>query len=80
MLKLTKLSGTPTTFILWAQDVEENTALKIDRIVLGSASGSSYVSEMDLPRFEVTLHFAPPLSNGKEMASEIRTSTVARGQ
>jgi hypothetical protein len=67
MLKLSKISGTPATFMLMVNDTEA-TGSGTARLVILSRPGSSYVSSMTLPQYEVTLHFATPKNSRKEMA------------
>ena len=42
----------------------------------GRSSERAFVSAMDLPQFEVTLHFAVPANSGKEVA-EMHTASAA---
>ena len=77
MLTLTRTSGKPASFMLYAKDVDVDTGSETARLVIQkSKSGTSYVSAMDLPQFEVTLHFAAPANSGKEVA-EMRTASAA---
>ncbi|MGA6982726.1 MAG: hypothetical protein WCC95_05165 [Candidatus Sulfotelmatobacter sp.] len=73
MLKLTKLTGAPASFILMASDTEAGTTSSTARLVISSEGGSTYASTMELPQFELTLHFAAPL---KELAV-VRTASAA---
>jgi hypothetical protein len=68
MLKLTKLSGTTASFMLMVNDTDVADGSETARLVIHSTSGSSYVSSMTLPQFEVTLHFAPPKNPEKVIA------------
>jgi hypothetical protein len=76
MLKLTKLTGKPASFMLLVNDTEEATGSEPASLVINSKFGTSYVSAMNLPQFEVTLHFAAPISSGKEVAEIPAASTV----
>ena len=76
MLTLTKITGKPASFMLFSTDVEAATGSETARLVIESESGKSYVSAMDLPQFEVTLHFAAPANSGKEVA-ELHTALAA---
>jgi hypothetical protein len=76
MLKITKVYGKPASFMLLVNDTEEITGSETARLVIDSKFGTSYVSAMDLPQFEVTLHFAAPASSGTEVA-EIHTTSAA---
>jgi hypothetical protein len=74
MLTLTKISGAPASFMLMVNDTE--TA----RLVIHSKSGSSYVSSMTLPLFEITLHFAAPKNYDKEIAQAHTSATNISAQ
>jgi hypothetical protein len=76
MLTLTKTTGKPASFILFARDIDAAPASETARLEILSKFGTSYVSAMDLPQFEVTLHFATPANSGKEVA-EMRTAAAA---
>ena len=76
MLILTRTTGKPATFMLFSTDVEAATGSETAHLVIESESGKSYVSAMDLPQFEVTLHFAAPANSGKEVA-ELHTALAA---
>ncbi|MFZ0320502.1 MAG: hypothetical protein WAL56_15375 [Candidatus Sulfotelmatobacter sp.] len=77
MLTLTKSTGKPASFMLYAKDIDVDAGSETARLVIQkSKSGTSYVSAMDLPQFEVTLHFAAPANSGKEVA-EMRTASAA---
>jgi hypothetical protein len=75
MLRLRKLSGTPASFMLLVNDTEASSS-DTARLVIESASGQSYVSAMNLPQLEMTLHFAAPRNSGKELA-EMHTASAA---
>jgi hypothetical protein len=68
MLKLTRVSGTTASFLLMVNDTDMADGSETARLVIHSKSGSSYVSSMTLPQFEVTLHFAAPKNPEKEIA------------
>ena len=76
LLTLTKSGGKPASFMLLASALEELSGSEAGRIVIQSKFGKSYVSAMDLPEFEITLHFAAPANLGKEVA-EIHTASLA---
>ncbi len=77
MLTLTKITGRPASFMLFAKVTEAAPGSEAGRLVIQSKFGESYVSAMDLPQFEVTLHFAAPANSGKELA-ELHTAPVVR--
>ncbi len=68
MLKLRKVSGTPASFMLMVNDTDVVSGSEAASLVIESKSGKSYVSTMNLPQFEVALHFAAPRTPGKELA------------
>jgi hypothetical protein len=73
MLKLTKITGAAADFMLLVTDTEAGTSASTSRLVISSQSGISYAREMELPQFELTLHFAAP---PKELAA-VRTASAA---
>jgi hypothetical protein len=62
--------------MLLVNDTEEINGSETARIVIDSRSGTKYVSAMELPQFEVALHFAPPATPGKELAA-VQTASAA---
>jgi hypothetical protein len=69
MLRLTRLTGAPASFMLMVNDREEDsTGSNQSLLVIASKSGISYVSSMALPEFEIKLRFAPPATTGKAVA------------
>lgn len=67
MLRLSKVSGAPASFMLLVNDTDANSP-ETASLVINSKNGEPYVSTMNLPQLGVTLHFAAPRSSGKEMA------------
>ncbi|HXP44284.1 MAG TPA: hypothetical protein VN833_28815 [Candidatus Acidoferrales bacterium] len=76
MLTLIKTTGKPASFMLFANETETLTSFKPARLVIQYKFGKSYVSAMDLPQFEVTLHFAAPANSVKEVA-EMHNAAVS---
>jgi hypothetical protein len=76
LLTVTRMGGKPASFMLLASAMDEIPGSETGRLVIQSKLGKSYVSAMDLPEFEVTLHFAAPTNSGKEVA-EIHTASAA---
>lgn len=76
MLTVTR-ADKPASFMLLASVVEEGSGSEDGRLVIQSKDGTRYVSAMDLPEFEVTLHFAAPTHSLKEVA-EIHTARATR--
>jgi len=68
MLKLRKISGAPASFMLLVNDTTAAHDSAPAGLTINSKLGESYVSAMNLPLFEVTLHFAAPANPAKEMA------------
>jgi hypothetical protein len=68
MLTLRKISGAPAAFMLLVNDTAAAHDSAPARLIINSRQGRSYVSAMNLPMFEVTLHFAAPTNPAKEMA------------
>ncbi|HWO33915.1 MAG TPA: hypothetical protein VNO32_34385, partial [Candidatus Acidoferrum sp.] len=56
------------SFMLFANETETLSGFEAARLVIQSKFGKSYVSAMDLPQFEVRLHFAAPANSVKEVA------------
>jgi len=77
MLKLTKITGKPASFMLLVNDTTEDaTGSERANLIIDSKLGTSYVSAMNLPQFEVTLHFAAPAYSGKKEVAEIHTASA----
>ncbi|MGA8272013.1 MAG: hypothetical protein WB919_10695 [Candidatus Sulfotelmatobacter sp.] len=69
MLKLRKISGAPASFMLLVNDTATAPQDSAPAsLIINSKLGERYVSAMNLPMFEVTLHFATPANRAKEMA------------
>jgi hypothetical protein len=75
MLMLTKISGEPTSFMVLATNVAEPVGSEISGLVIDSRFGKQYVSAMNLPEYEIDLHFQPPVSAGKPIA-QIHTASA----
>ncbi len=76
MLMLRKLSGTPQSFMLLVNDTDVADNSKAASLIINTRFGERYVSAMNLPQFELTLHFTPPANSGKEVA-EMHTASGA---
>ncbi len=68
MLTLTRMTGKPASFMLFVNDTESAADSESARLVIDSQTGTSYVSAMNLPQFEVSLRFRVPAKTGKEVA------------
>lgn len=52
--------GTSAMLLIGNEDIESATPDEVSRLVLVSRDGQSFVSSMELPAFDMTLHFAVP--------------------
>jgi hypothetical protein len=78
MIMLRKISGTPASFMLFAKDVSEPKVAEKEGLVIDSKAGIRYVSAMNLPQFEMTMHFAAPRVEVKEdKVAEVHTASAA---
>ncbi len=68
MLKLTKITGEPASFILLVNNKEAGSSSSSAQLVIDSEAGVSYVSSMNLPQFGLTLNFGVPTHSAKELA------------
>ena len=60
VLVLGKVSGVPTGFLMLVPSIANSKPTDVNRLVLKSAPEGSYVSEMQLPQFGMTLEFPVP--------------------
>ena len=74
MLMLRKLSGNGTGYLMLVRDTEESKSADMSRLVMVSRPSGSFVKQMQLPEFGVTLHFAVPAET-REVA--LATATTA---
>ena len=79
VLMLSKVSGAPTGFLMLVPSTKNPTPSDVNRIVLESTSEGSYVSEMQLPEFGMTLEFAVPSHTAEKQTAKAAT-TVSAGQ
>ncbi len=59
-LVLRGLNGTGTDAMLLINDIESPQSQQGSKLTLVSRNGNSFVSAMDLPEYDMTLHFAVP--------------------
>ena len=59
-LVLRGVNGTHTSAMLMASDVDEPKPDQASQLVLVSRDGQSFVSSMELPQYDMALHFAVP--------------------
>jgi len=79
VLSLTKLSGTRAGFIVLVPATGNSKPSDVSRLVLESSPGGSYVSDMELPEFGMTLHFKAPAHGSDKQMAKAGTS-AASGQ
>jgi len=75
ILTLRKISGARASFMLVVETAAAHDSAPA-RLIINSKLGESYVSAMNLPMFEVTLHFAAPTNPAKEIA-DVHTLSAA---
>lgn len=69
-LMLRGRNGTGTDATLIANDVEIPKVDDVSRLVLVSREGQSFVSSMELPEYDMALHFAVPAAAPPEKAAK----------
>ena len=77
VLVLNKVSGVPTGFLMLVPSVENSKPRGVNRIVFESAPEGSYVSEMQLPQFGMTLEFAVPSHTAEKQGAKGVTGAPA---
>ena len=77
VLVLGKVSGVPTGFLMLVPSIDNSKPTDVNRLVLESAPEGSYVSEMQLPQFGMTLEFATPSHTGEKRVAKIVTPAPA---
>jgi len=69
LLTLRNIGGGREGFMILVNNIGPSRASDLDRIVLVSRAGKSFVRTLELPNFEMTLQFTvPPESAEKELA------------
>jgi len=79
VLVLRKVSAVPTGFLMLVPSTESSKLSGVNRLVLESSPEGSYVSEMQLPQFGMTLEFAVP-SHAAEKQLAKAVTPAADGQ
>jgi hypothetical protein len=74
-LTLRKLSGSGTGFVMLVMETEASKPSDLSQFVMVSRSSGSFVKQMRLPEFGVTLHFAVPAET-REVAQATATSAA----
>jgi hypothetical protein len=75
LLTLRKLGANGASLLILVTDVEESQASDLSRLVMVSRSGGSFVKQMQLPQFGLTLQFAVP-EEAREVAQAVATSAA----
>jgi hypothetical protein len=79
MLTLRKLTGKGAGFIMLVKETEASKPSDMSRLEMVSRRGGSFVKQMELPEFGVTLHFAvPEEAGGVAHAVTTMTASAAR--
>lgn len=79
MLSLSKVSGTPTRYLLMVPVADDVKPSNLNRLVLEATPAGAYVSALQLPEFGMTLHFAaPPHAATKELAKAGNTASAGQ--
>ncbi len=81
LLTLRNLSGNREGFIILVNHVGPSVPSDLDRLVLVSRAGKSFVRTLELPKFETTLHFTVPSETTKKelaLASDTPVPTHLR--
>jgi hypothetical protein len=76
MLMLRKLNGSGGGYVMLVRDTEESKSADLSRLVMISRPSGSFVKQMQLPQFGVTLHFAIPAET-REVAQATATSVMS---
>jgi hypothetical protein len=76
LLSLHKVGGNRASFMMMVTDVEESQRSDLSRLVVVSRSSGSFVQQMQLPEFGMTLLFAVPKET-REVAQAAATSAAS---
>jgi hypothetical protein len=77
VLVLSKMSGVRTGFLMLVPSTKNAKPSDVNRLVLESTPEGSYVSEIQLPEFGMTLEFAVPLPAAEKQAAKAVTPAAA---
>jgi len=75
MLTLRKVSGKGAGFVMLVTDTQTSKPSDLSRLVMVSRSSGSFVEQLQLPEFGVTLHFAVP-ADTREVAQAVATEAA----
>jgi hypothetical protein len=71
VLMLSKLDGRRAGFMLMVRDTDDSKTTGPSQLVLKTTAEGSYVSQMQLPEYGMTLHFRIPESSEKQIARAV---------
>jgi hypothetical protein len=77
VLTLSKMNGPRAGFMFLVSSTDETKPVGTSLLVLESTTAGSYVSAMQLPQFGVTLHFAVPGVEEKQIAKAETTALAS---
>jgi hypothetical protein len=79
VLNLSKVNGPRTGFIILVPSTDGTPSSHQDRLVLASSPSGSYVTAMELPQFDITLHFSTPSRVvEKQLAKAVTTASAGQ--
>ena len=76
-LNLSRMSGPRTGFIILVPSTEGTRTRHGSRLVLASSPSGSYVTAMELPESDVTLHFSTPSRAAEKQIAKVVTGAPA---
>lgn len=68
LLTLRGVGSTHEGFMILVSDVGQTPAADLDRLILVSRAGKSFVRTLELPKFETVLRFTVPPESAEELA------------
>ncbi|HLV86330.1 MAG TPA: hypothetical protein VKV39_05085 [Candidatus Sulfotelmatobacter sp.] len=78
MLTLSRISDARTGFMILVNDIDDYRLSGANQLVLDKVANSSYVRELELPKFGIVLHFPVPAASRK--TAVVNTSLPLAGQ
>jgi len=75
LLNLRQLGGTGASFVILVTDIADSRSTELSRLVIVSRASNSFVQQMQLPEFGMTLVFAVP-PESREVAQAAATMAV----
>jgi hypothetical protein len=76
LLNLRQLGGNGASFVILVNDIADSQSTDLSRLVIVLRASGSFVKQMQLPEFGMTLQFAVP-SETREVARAAATTAVA---